>query len=190
MPTVMAIDVTKKRTVQEFAQIFEEHYDLAYRTAYSITRNAEDAEDVVQTIFLRLLRREIPPDLNRNPKGYFYRAAVNISLKTIRSKQRHVLMGDTGELDRAGVKESQSGSQRNAERDANDEWDQRLWQAIAGLHETAAQILVLRYVHDFSLADIAKLLGTSRGTVAVSLFRSRARLKKLIRAPKAKGEGI
>jgi len=57
-----------------------------------------------------------------------------------------------------------------------------LWQAIAELNETAAQILILRYVHQCSLATIASVLGTTRSTVAVSLFRSRARLKKLIRA--------
>jgi DNA-directed RNA polymerase specialized sigma24 family protein len=36
-------------------------------------------------------------------------------------------------------------------------------------------------VHDYSDAEIAKLLGTSRGTIAVSLYRSRAQLKKLLR---------
>jgi DNA-directed RNA polymerase specialized sigma24 family protein len=38
--------------------------------------------------------------------------------------------------------------------------------------------VILRYVHDYSLADIAKMLGTTRSTVAVSLYRSRSRLKK------------
>ena len=93
MSTVMAFEGTKKQSLQEFGRIFEEHYDLAYRTAYSITRSAEDAEDAVQTIFLRLLRSEVPPDLT-NPKGYFYKAAVNISLKTIRVKHRHSLTGE------------------------------------------------------------------------------------------------
>jgi DNA-directed RNA polymerase specialized sigma24 family protein len=37
-------------------------------------------------------------------------------------------------------------------------------------------------VHEYSDAEIAKLLGTSRGTIAVSLYRSRAHLKKLLRA--------
>jgi uncharacterized protein (TIGR03435 family) len=75
MSTVRVLEL-RKPALQEFGQIFQEHYALVYRTAYSITRTAEDAEDVVQSIFLRLLRRESLPDLSSNPKGYFYRAAV------------------------------------------------------------------------------------------------------------------
>jgi RNA polymerase sigma-70 factor (ECF subfamily) len=172
MSTATVFEVPRKPSPQQFAQIFQEHYDLVYRTAYSITRTQEDAEDVVQTIFLRLLRRERPPDLT-NPKGYFYRAAVNLSLKTIRARERHVLTGDSEQIKVSAETEDSA---------KDEELDRRLWKAIAELNESAAQVLILRYIHNYSLRDIAKLLGTSTGTVAVSLFRSRARLKKLIRA--------
>jgi DNA-directed RNA polymerase specialized sigma24 family protein len=43
------------------------------------------------------------------------------------------------------------------------------------------EVLVLRYEHDYSDAEIARLLGKSRGAVALTLFRARARLKKLLR---------
>jgi len=52
---------------------------------------------------------------------------------------------------------------------------------ISDRHRTAYGV-ILGYVHDKSDAAIAKLLGTSRGTIAVSLYRSRARLRKLMRA--------
>ncbi len=173
MAALNVFAVTRKVQQEELEQIFEEHYDLSYRTAYGVTRRAEDAEDVVQTVFLQLLRRELPPDLTKNPKGYVYRATVNLSLKTIRSRQRYVLTGDSEQFE---------ASTEAADIDSNDDMDQRLWKAIAELNEGAAQILILRYIHGYSLANIAKMLGTTRGTVAVSLFRSRARLKKLIRA--------
>src|SRR4051794_23505466 len=98
MSTVTVLELMRKPSVQEFGRIFEQYYDLVYRTAYSITRTPQDAEDVVQTIFLRLLRRDAPPDLTKNPKGYFYRAAVNVSLKTVRLRERHVLSGDSEQL--------------------------------------------------------------------------------------------
>jgi DNA-directed RNA polymerase specialized sigma24 family protein len=44
------------------------------------------------------------------------------------------------------------------------------------------EMLILRYQHHYTEAQIGKLLGTSRGVVAVTLFRARARLKKLLRA--------
>src|SRR5206468_9086079 len=104
---------------------------------------------------------------------YLYRAAVNLSLDTVRMRKRHLLAGDA---ERFRAPESAAGA--NSDEDIHE----RLREAITALNPGAAEILILRYVHNYSDADIAKLLGTSRGTIAVSLFRSRGRLKKLIRA--------
>ena len=70
-------DPLDRNIVEELEAIFRRYYRMTYRTAYAVTGNPEDAEDVVQTIFLRLVRREFPPDLKKNPAGYLYRAAVN-----------------------------------------------------------------------------------------------------------------
>jgi DNA-directed RNA polymerase specialized sigma24 family protein len=56
-----------------------------------------------------------------------------------------------------------------------------LAEALGELHPEAAQILVLKYVHSYKDADIAKAIGTSRGAIAMRLLRSRSRLKKLMR---------
>jgi RNA polymerase sigma-70 factor (ECF subfamily) len=156
---------------QEFDAIFRENYRMAYRTAYGVTGNCEDADDVAQTIFLRLLHREFPPDLRKNPKAYFYRAAVNEALNLIRARKRIVFAGDAEAIEAplAAVSESAEDIHR------------RLYEAVAKLNPNSAHILILRYVHKYSDAEIAKLLVTSRGTIAVSLYRSRARLKKWLR---------
>lgn len=155
----------------ELEDLFREHHRLIYRTAYSVTGSRHDAEDVLQTVFLRLLRRGFPPDLNRNPQGYLYRAAVNLSLNSVRSRKRlHLVDGAERLLAEVPAPESKpdEGVQRS------------LLDAIAQLKPRAVEILILRYAHGHSDAEIAKMLGTSRGTIAVALFRSRARLKKLL----------
>jgi RNA polymerase sigma-70 factor (ECF subfamily) len=154
---------------QEFEKVFREHYRMAYRTAYGVTGNTQDAEDVVQTIFLRLLRREFPPDLKKNPKAYLYRAAVNLSLNTVRDRKRRAITGDA-ELFAA-----------LPQPDSAEDIHKRLYEAVAELSPESANILILRYVHNYSDVEIAKLLGTTRGTIAVSLHRSRTRLRKLLR---------
>jgi DNA-directed RNA polymerase specialized sigma24 family protein len=136
MSTVAAPHVTNKQLKQEFERIFHEYSSFIYRTAYGVTGNAEDAEDVLQTIFLRLMRRELPPNLKNNPKAYLYRAAERL-LATLETM---------AESNPAGV-----------------------------------ELLILRYVHNYSDADIGKMFGQSRGVVAVRLFRARNRLKKLMR---------
>jgi DNA-directed RNA polymerase specialized sigma24 family protein len=65
---------------------------------------------------------------------------------------------------------------------ADEEIQRRLVDAIGQLNPGAVEILMLRYVHNCSDAEIAKMLGTSRGTIAVSLYRSRARIRKHMRA--------
>jgi len=63
-------DTTLSSQAKESEEIFRQHSQLIYRTAFAITGHSEDAEDVLQNIFLRLLRREFPPDLSRNPKAF------------------------------------------------------------------------------------------------------------------------
>src|SRR5262245_45939582 len=154
MSAVTVSAVTNQPLAQEFEQIFLEHYEFVYRTAYSVTGSAEDAEDIVQTLFLRLLRREDQPDLKRNAKAYLYRAAFNLSLNLVRARRRVVL---TAEPDRFEIPANSAVS------DSDDDIENRLHAAIAELKPMAAQILVLRYVHNYSDAEIAKLLGTTRG---------------------------
>jgi RNA polymerase sigma-70 factor (ECF subfamily) len=170
---VALADVPAGPLSQEFDQIFREYYQFVYRTAYGITGSSEDAEDVLQTIFFRLLRREFPPDLKRNPKAYLYRAAVNVSLNAVRLRQRHVLTGNA---------ESFEALAETTESESLERLHKRLYDAIAQLDADAAHMIVLRYVHNYSDAEIAQLLGKTRTVIAVRLFRSRARLKKLIRA--------
>jgi RNA polymerase sigma-70 factor (ECF subfamily) len=161
--------------VQRYEDLFRDYAQLVYRTAYGVTGSHEDAEDVLQTIFLGLIRREVPPDLARNAEGYFYRAAVNMSLNKIRSRRRQRLVDDDEALERAEPNNSKPlGSHELLNRE--------LYDAIAKLNPDHAQILILRYMHDKSDAEIAKIFGVSRGTIAVKLFRSRARLRKLLRA--------
>src|SRR5579863_6315737 len=83
-----------KELSQQLERIFDRHYELIYRTAYSLTGSAADAEDIVQTIFVRLLSRELPPDLSTAAERYLYRAAFNLVLNTIRDKKREVLTGN------------------------------------------------------------------------------------------------
>ena len=156
---------------ETFEKIFREHSEFVYRTAYRVTGSVEDAEDVLQTLFVRLLRLELPADFEKTPKAYLYRSAVNLSLNLIRTRKRTVLTDVPEDLETTPRLESRGQA----------EVEERLRVAMAELHPRAAEILILRHVHGYTDSEIAKLLGTSRGTIAVSLFRTRARLRKSIR---------
>ena len=171
MSTAAVPSVSDVALPGELEELFREHHQLIYRTAYSVTGSRHDAEDVLQTVFLRLLRRGLPPDFRRNAPGYLYRAAVNLALNTVRTRNRQQLVNGVERL-LVQVPAAESG--------ADDGLQRRLLDAIRQLKPRAVEILILRYEHNYSDAEIAKMIGTSRGTIAVSLYRTRARLKDLL----------
>src|SRR5712692_8554539 len=68
--------------------LFQEHNDRVFRTAHRVTGSAADAEDVLQTVFLRLARGPESPEISENAESYFARAAINASLDLLRSRKR------------------------------------------------------------------------------------------------------
>src|SRR5262245_38309771 len=123
---------------QEFEAIYREHAPLVYRTAWGVLGSREDAEDVVQAIFLKLLRRECPPDFQRNPRAYLYRAAVNASLDVLKARRRRPVLVD--DIDHLEIAAPDSGG------GFDEETHRRLYEAIAQLSAEAAETVLLRYM--------------------------------------------
>ena len=166
---------------EELEHIYREHAPLIYRTAWGVLGSREAAEDVLQSVFLSLLRRDSLPDLQQNPRAYLYRAAVTASVDILRAKRRRpTLVEDVTRLD------SPAPTTDSA---FDEDLHERLYAAIAQLPAGASSVVLLRYMHDKSLADIARELGVSRTAVAVRLFRSRARLKALLRGTPENSHG-
>lgn len=159
---------------QDFDEIYRDHAPLVYRTAWGVLGSREDADDVVQTVFLRLLQRESPVEFQGNAGAYLYRAAVNVSLDILKARRRRpVLVDHIEQLDLAAP---EVDSQRL------DDLHRRLFTALDQLGPEAREILILRYMHKTSVADIGKTLGVSRAVVSLRLFRSRAQMRRLLGA--------
>ena len=158
----------------ELEELFLEHSQMIHRTAYAITAHRQDAEDVLQSIFVKLLQRGVTPEIRQHSARYLHRAAVNLSINVLRTRQRR------RQVDWVDALEIPASAEKREDERERDERHDRLIEAVARLKPRALEILVLRYKHDYSDAQIAELLGTSRGTIAVALFRIRARLRKLL----------
>lgn len=179
-PTVAIFNVTTDSATEELEQIFREHSRMVYRTAYSVTGTAQDAEDIVQNLFLHFVHRGIPAGLKENPKAYLYRASVNLALNAVKARPRHCAAGNTNYPEPAAAEDNRE--------EALSELQQRLVDAMSQLNPRTVEMLVLRYEHNYSDAEIAKMLGKSRGMVAVTMYRARARLKRLLRPSSSGGK--
>ena len=171
MPVETHLD-TERAT--ELEKAFLEHHEMVYRAAFRITGNASDAEDVLQTLFLRLLRREWAPDYQQGWPAYLHRAAVNVALDIVRTRTRQAPLGET-EFE---LQENRPDAHREHSANELREW---VTKELAQMKPAWAEMFVLRYVEGCDVHDVARMLGTSKGTVTVTLFRVRRRLQKSIR---------
>ncbi len=169
-----ASDVSPVRgSIKDVETLFREHHDRVFRAAYRITGSVVDAEDVLQTVFLRLSRRnEI--NLEPSPSGYLHRAAINASLDLVRQRGRSesISIDDVAPILKASHTLNPE-SQR-----ASRELRARIRQALSKLGEKSAEMFVLKYFEGYGNNEIAEMMGTSAMVVGVLMHRARARVKK------------
>jgi RNA polymerase sigma-70 factor (ECF subfamily) len=160
----------------ELEMLFQSHHDRVFRTAHRITGSPADAEDVLQTVFLRLVKGKETYNLSENAEAYLSRAAINASLDLMRSRSRTKSVG-LGDVDT----ESLAGRFQSPEAEhADRELQTLIRQAVAELGKTAGEMFVLRYYEGYDNQEIARMLDTSQMVVGVVLHRARTKLRKEI----------
>jgi RNA polymerase sigma-70 factor (ECF subfamily) len=168
---------TKTAAGSELETLFRDHHEQIFRTAYRITGSPVDAEDVLQTIFLRLASSKEQRDLSPSPGSYLHRAAVNAALDLMRGRTRsRAVSFESVEPTR----EFTSSDLNPEESHADNELRARVREAVARLGGRAATTFALRYFEGYDNREIAEMLGTSQMVVAVTLHRARTRLRKEI----------
>jgi len=145
--------------------LYERHSETVYRSALRVTGNPADAEDVMQTVFMRVLHQEIPLDPEATPSSYFRRAATNASLDILRRRtSRNEAPLDDG-LGRASPESS--GVLK-----------EQLRRAIGQLDPKDAELFVLRFVEGMSNGELAQLLGVEKAQIAMRIYRIRQQLQQ------------
>lgn len=162
-----------KRPTPDIDALFNAHHQQIFRAAYRVTGSLQDAEDILQSVFLRLLADRGTSDTGHDPAAYLCRTAINASIDLLRAKVRtqHESFNEDEHVATRGHAET---SARQAE------LQQMLRKAMLTLDGMMAEIFALRYLEDFSNAEIATLLSTSANTVAVTLHRARTRLQEIL----------
>jgi len=156
-----------------FDELFTEHHEKVLLAAYRVTGNMQDAEDVLQSVFLRLLNHRDQAVSADSPAAYLCKTAINASIDLLRSKKRT----QTDSL----IDKIHPSDQGAADSEAHQvELRRHLREALLSLEHHAAQIFALRFFEDFSNAEIAELLDTSPNSIAVTLHRARTRLQEIL----------
>jgi RNA polymerase sigma-70 factor (ECF subfamily) len=160
--------------------LFQEHHERVFRAAWRVTGSASDAEDVLQIVFLRLLRSgeggsELG-DWSEHPERYLSRAAINAALDVLRRRKSSRFVG----LDEVGQKTMRCSGRSPQESEEDRELRKLIREAVSRLGEKAAEMFALRYFEGYDNGEIARMMGTSTLVVGVTLHRARAKLRKEI----------
>ena len=155
---------TTPTPVAGFAELYERHYEAVFRAALRVTGNPADAEDVLQTVFLRLMTRGGDGQGVELPAAYFRRAAVNAAVDVLR---RRALRPESLDEDRAPPAAVQPPVLLK----------ERLRRALGILDRDDASLFLLRHVEGLSIEELAGMFQIEKNNVAVRLHRIRHRLQ-------------
>ena len=157
--------------MDDFDEFVAGNLEQLLKTAYLITWDAGEAEDLVQECLFKVARRW--PRVRRmvQPRAYARRILVNLAVDDARGHARR-----RGELDGAPAVADGPARDLLVGLEARDE----LLDALARLTPRQRAVLVLRYFNDLTEAQTAEVLGCSPGTVKSNASRGLARLREVL----------
>lgn len=183
-PSFVSLDATLER---ELEQRLAEAAPLAFRVAYSVLRQREDAEDVAQEALVRAHANYGRLRDRECFRSWLVRIAWRLALDHRRSDRRRERREQTAfaAAEPVATVEDMAVSRQ---------WQERLWRAVDRLPESQRVVVALAAIQGHDLADVARLLDLPVGTVKSRLHAARKRLAERLAAEpdslgRSSGEG-
>lgn len=148
----------------EAERLVNTYSDLILRLSYTYLKSTEDAKDICQTVFLKLLEKPRQFDSPEHERAFLIRSAINTCKDVLKSHWHRT----TVDLDAAGqvpAPQAEEGS---------------LLAAMELLPPKYRTVLYLYYYEGYNAREIAELLGERPATVSTRLSRGRAQLRTLL----------
>lgn len=148
-------------TNEQYTCLVKKYIDTVFRVALGYTKNAPDAEDIVQDVFLKLLKEKKTFDSEEHIRHWLIRVTVNEGKKWHRSPwRRHISYEETITALSETTEESRD-----------------ILRAVMELPVKYRMPIYLYYYEEYSTGEIAELLKIPKGTVCTYLSRGREMLK-------------
>lgn len=155
--------------------------DALYNTAYRMTRNAQDAEDLVQETYLKAYRYYDKFQEGTNFKAWLFKILKNTFINNYRKKQQTPPQSDFAEIEDAfenRVSQDASGQMKSPEEEILENvLDEDVQRALDDLPPDYRMAVILADLEGFSYKEIADILDLPLGTVMSRLYRGRKLLE-------------
>jgi len=157
-----------------FDVLYRRNYDWVQQLAYQILRNHQEAQDVAQDAFLRVIASRKNWQATARFRSWMHRIVVNLCLKRQKSlhRQETISLEELSE-DFDGLPLELLSTKEDLAREALEV----LQDALSHLPERQRQVVELR-LQGYSISQIAHLLGCSRGAIDALLHRARKSLRE------------
>lgn len=170
------VEKLKEGAEDAFHELFERYKDRIFNVVFRIIGDSAECEDVVQEVFLKVIRNIGSFNHKSALYTWLYRIAVNAAVDFKKKFKPH---GVISIYRQDGVaKEIPSPSEYPEVEPQRREMAKILDQALNQLSEKHRTILILREFQGLSYSEISEVLGCSKGTVESRLFRARGRLRE------------
>ena len=150
-----------RNSKDEFETAYELYGDMLYRLAFSYMKQQEDAEDIVQDVFVKYFCGLHLPVSKEQEKAWFIRVTINQCHDTLRKRKyrRHDSLEDVREA--GGVEDTPN----------------ELFDVLEKLPEKYKDVIILHYLEDYSVEEVSKMLGLSLSATKMRLKRGREFLR-------------
>jgi RNA polymerase sigma-70 factor, ECF subfamily len=158
------------------AALVSQYAGTLYRVAFSVMRNASDAEDAVQEAFLRVLRHRDSLDEVRDQRVWLIRIVWNIVLDRKRRAKTRPETDDVADLARVLPSDGLSADERAAAAQHH----AHVLKCVETLPDKERQVLMLSAFEELNSVEIATVLGITESSVRSRLFRARNLMADLL----------
>lgn len=175
IPDRVLIEQLQGADLSALGMLYDRHRQMVYRTAMAITGDSDAASDLLQDVFLRLYRfiERVDPQLPLEP--WLYRMTANLSYTWVKRQSRWLRPLED-------LADWLAGNHKNAPQQAAEQLENtgQLRHALLKLPVNQRVVVVLFYVNDLQVQEIAEILDIPIGTVKSRLHYGRQALKEVI----------
>jgi RNA polymerase sigma-70 factor, ECF subfamily len=174
-PMTHSIPASKHKTAEDEQTLekwLREYYPYIHRLAASILDDAHEADDVAQETFIAAHRSLVGFRHDSDPKTWLTSIALNASRGRLRKRKIRQILNQTMQTLHITKNTPASPEQTVIQSES----EQNVWKAVDELDEKHRLPIILRYVHELSVSDIARALHISQGTVHSRLHYARRQL--------------
>lgn len=174
----------------EFQALAFVHVDSLYNTALRMTKNALDAEDLLQDVYLRAFRFFHRFEKGTNFKAWIFKILTNTYINQYRKKINKPYHVDLEKIKyNYDIKEAtaQTSAQESERLDYETLFDDEIKNALQQIPDEFRVVVLLADVESFSYKEVAKIIGCPIGTVMSRLSRGRKQLQNYLREYARKG---